>query len=61
MQLFEEAEKVRPEGNDDSMLRWNRCARLVQRLQLDERMMTQEFDEGDSPPLMSRVRGAGAK
>lgn len=28
--LFEEAEAVRPEGNDDSVLRWNTCVRLLQ-------------------------------
>lgn len=27
---FGEAEKIRPEGNDDSILRWNRCVRLLQ-------------------------------
>jgi tetratricopeptide (TPR) repeat protein len=27
---FAEAEKIRPEGNDDAILRWNRCVRLVQ-------------------------------
>ncbi len=26
---FEQAEQVRPSGNDDALLRWNRCVRLV--------------------------------
>ena len=30
MRCFAEAEKIRPEGNDDAILRWNRCARLLQ-------------------------------
>jgi hypothetical protein len=30
MKCFAEAEKIRPPGNDDSILRWNRCARLLQ-------------------------------
>lgn len=30
MRCFEQAEKIRPEGNDDAILRWNRCARLLQ-------------------------------
>jgi len=30
MQSYEEAEKLRPTGNDDPILRWNRCARLIQ-------------------------------
>jgi tetratricopeptide (TPR) repeat protein len=29
MQNYEEAEKIRPAGNDDAILRWNRCARLL--------------------------------
>src|SRR5712691_12827853 len=28
---FGHAEKIRPEGNDDAILRWNRCVRLLQR------------------------------
>jgi hypothetical protein len=27
---FAEAEKIRPSGNDDAILRWNRCVRLLQ-------------------------------
>src|SRR3981081_1665803 len=30
MRCFEQAEAIRPPGNDDSILRWNRCARLLQ-------------------------------
>ena len=30
MQNYEEAERLRPAGNDDAILRWNRCARLLQ-------------------------------
>ena len=30
MELFEQAEKLRPEGNDDAVLRWNTCVRLLQ-------------------------------
>ncbi|MDH5642842.1 MAG: hypothetical protein OEY63_01475 [Gemmatimonadota bacterium] len=29
MEAYEEAEKCRPEGNDESVLRWNTCARLI--------------------------------
>src|SRR5260370_39610879 len=29
MRCFAEAEKIRPAGNDDSILRWNRCVRLL--------------------------------
>ena len=29
MQWYERAEAIRPAGNDDSILRWNTCARLI--------------------------------
>lgn len=30
MEHYERAEHLRPAGNDDAILRWNRCARLLQ-------------------------------
>ena len=30
LRLFAEAERIRPTGNDDAILRWNRCVRLLQ-------------------------------
>jgi hypothetical protein len=30
LRLYAEAEKIRPAGNDDAILRWNRCVRLLQ-------------------------------
>ena len=32
MVCFEQAEKIRPQDNDDPILRWNRCVRLLQNL-----------------------------
>jgi hypothetical protein len=29
MSWYERAEAIRPQGNDDSILRWNTCARLI--------------------------------
>ena len=29
MEWYEKAEKIRPEANDESLLRWNTCARLL--------------------------------
>jgi tetratricopeptide (TPR) repeat protein len=29
MRNYEEAERLHPSGNDDAILRWNRCARLL--------------------------------
>jgi tetratricopeptide (TPR) repeat protein len=31
MQHYERAEALRPEGNDDAILRWNTCARILMR------------------------------
>jgi hypothetical protein len=30
LNLFEEAERLRPAGNDDAILRWNACVRFLQ-------------------------------
>ena len=29
MEFYGQAEKIRPPGNDDALLRWNACARLI--------------------------------
>jgi len=34
MTWFEKAEAVRPLGNDDALLRWNTCARIIERNKL---------------------------
>jgi hypothetical protein len=34
MAFYEEAELLRPPGNDDAILRWNTCLRLCERYQL---------------------------
>jgi hypothetical protein len=31
MESFEKAEPLRPTGNDDAILRWNTCARIIAR------------------------------
>ena len=31
MNWYEKAEAIRPAGNDDAVLRWNACARLIMR------------------------------
>jgi ATP/maltotriose-dependent transcriptional regulator MalT len=50
LNCFAEAEKIRPAGNDDAILRWNRCVRLVQTPSLvwDEQLASYEAD--DAPP-----------
>ena len=34
MSWFEKAEAIRPPGNDDALLRWNTCARIIDRNKL---------------------------
>jgi len=34
MDWFEKAEAIRPAGNDDALLRWNTCARIIERNKL---------------------------
>jgi len=53
MRCFEEAEKIRPEGNDDAILRWNRCVRLIQNHFGPEweREEIEAIDVSDSPPI----------
>jgi hypothetical protein len=36
MESFEKAEKLRQPGNDDAILRWNTCARTLERLRVQE-------------------------
>ena len=49
---FERAEAIRPHGNDDAILRWNRCVRILQsRLGSDWRKLIETIDAGDSPPI----------
>ena len=37
MEWFEKAEAIRPAGNDDAILRWNGCARVIRRNNLEPR------------------------
>ncbi len=39
MEWYEKAETIRPAGNDDSILRWNACARIIMRNNLAPRLM----------------------
>jgi hypothetical protein len=49
---FEEAEKVRPSGNDESILRWNRCVRILKNLTVPDREREHaHFEPTDSPPV----------
>jgi tetratricopeptide (TPR) repeat protein len=57
MRCFEEAEKIRPPHNDDAVLRWNRCVRLLEKLErepLEQRHSV--FDDDDTAPIEIRSR-----
>jgi len=47
MQWFEKAESVRPHGNDDALLRWNTCARIIEQ----NKLMRREEEERTEFPL----------
>jgi tetratricopeptide (TPR) repeat protein len=42
MEWFEKAAAVRPEGNDDALLRWNACVRTISRANLEPRQAEAE-------------------
>jgi len=48
MLCFENAETIRPPGNDDALLRWNACARLIMR----DRHLVPASDEPAEPLLL---------
>ena len=51
MLCFEQAEKIRPPDNDEALLRWNRCVRLLQSLPGVEREKEMPaFETADSAP-----------
>jgi tetratricopeptide (TPR) repeat protein len=53
LRSFAEAEKISPPGNDDAILRWNRCVRLLQNPTYVWDVWEKEralFDDQDTPP-----------
>ena len=52
MDYFEMAASIRPADNDDAILRWNRCVRLLEsRLGSEWRKEMEEFDASEGPPV----------
>ena len=52
MRCFEAAEKISPPDNDDAILRWNRCVRLLQsRSGAEWKKEMEEFDASEGPPV----------
>jgi tetratricopeptide (TPR) repeat protein len=63
MRCFDKAEQIRPKDNDEAILRWNRCARLLQTLPQpavhDEPLA---FESGDTAPhTPSRVHARAGR
>lgn len=50
LECFAEAEKIRPAGNDDAILRWNRCVRLLQTPSLAWEEQLASYEADDAPP-----------
>jgi hypothetical protein len=55
---FAEAEKILPAGNDDSILRWNRCIRLLESRPEFHAIQPGpgEFESEDTPPVNVPIR-----
>jgi tetratricopeptide (TPR) repeat protein len=51
MHCFEAAEKISPPNNDDAMLRWNRCARLLEKLPTEFPREQEAFEDHDTAPV----------
>jgi len=52
MRHFEAAEKIHPPKNDDAILRWNRCARLLEKVPAVESPEPHEaFEDHDTAPV----------
>lgn len=52
MQCFEDAEKIRPQGNDDALLRYNRCLRLLESIpELTRESESMDLEIHDTPPI----------
>jgi tetratricopeptide (TPR) repeat protein len=50
MKCFGEAEGIRPSGNDDTILRWNRCVRLLETTSYVWEQELAPFEKQDTPP-----------
>jgi tetratricopeptide (TPR) repeat protein len=51
MRCFEQAEKIRPSDNEDAVLRWNRCSRIIAGLGDFESEDEETFEASDSAPM----------
>jgi tetratricopeptide (TPR) repeat protein len=62
MRCFEEAEKIRPPHNDDAVLRWNRCVRLLEKIGHVEGENLESFlEDHDTAPVELMRRSGRAR
>jgi tetratricopeptide (TPR) repeat protein len=50
LECFAQAEQIHPPGNDDAILRWNRCVRLLESYPDFEAEEIVRFEAHDGPP-----------
>ena len=50
MKHYEAAEALATDGNDDAILRWNSCARIIEREELHALAEMEAIDHGDAAP-----------
>jgi len=50
MKHYQSAEALATDGNDDAILRWNSCARIIDRENLRDSDETEAIDHGDAAP-----------
>jgi tetratricopeptide (TPR) repeat protein len=58
---FERAERLSPPKNDDAMLRWNRCVRLLDKLPAEFPAPQNSFEDDDTAPIKISPWKATAK
>lgn len=63
MVAFENAEKIRPAGNDDALLRWNRCVRILESIPhvVSEQPPEVSFGEDSAPVPVARSSRTGSR
>jgi hypothetical protein len=51
MRHFETAESLKPNDNEEAILRWNRCVRLLQTIPESPAVEAPSFHDDDTAPL----------
>jgi len=60
MKHFDAAEKIKPTDNEEAVLRWNRCVRLLQTVPQASREESVSLEDDDTAPLEFARRSAKA-